>query len=891
MAAIGRIRKHGVLLMIIIGVALLAFIVGDLTNVFNFGKNTVMQVGSKKIERDATSNIYDEYFQQNMEYYRFLTRNNPIYEANNEMLTEEVHRLTYAQIQHEAILDEQLQKAGLPFTDEMKKEIREKVLKNAGYQESPLYQVINHTLTEFAESDQYRSAYSEIRKIVIQALQSPEDMESCPGIIRESPIYLSYKAIEHMAIIEAKENTYFGLAVNSIHFSRKLLAQMANDNNRINGEMVSINIDHPSFDNIKVDVSESDAKTYFKEHQNRYTVRQTEKDVEIAYFTVEPSSEDRENAKALADELFQKMKSSNSIKEFTSEQAKIEKINLKYAQNSRDPYTYNMHESKVIAAYAQIDSNLYLKAGETSLQKRNQLSRPADSYSSHATPMAQDWKSIVTPTDIDSTSMYIEPKLYKNSVYYFGQVRDIAERPDTIRIARLLIPFTDSPKQDNVMNEEQAYKEALSIKDSINGKDSSALIPYLAKYGYTDTSKVIPLNLLDGASFDLMTGRLNYDCNDTLTSNLYNELDQLDTNQCYIKKYDNFYTIDMVLYKSQPVVKSQYLLYPVPILASSATDKKEHQSANSVANKNSVKEMLEEAKKKGGEKLSTTITGMQYVLQTNNGILECREAINWAFNTNKNANNEVGSVAHNPFTGHLTTYEYIYDPMTGNPSLEVNVKEVFVVIGITASNEEQSPSFDDMKERVIKDLKAEKKRDAIVERLKKEFKGTNMSEIASKYGVSSMPMSVAFSEYSMMESAAVGKIAHLTAGKNDVVSSNNFVYLVNVTSVDKADDVNKQRAQAITAAFKQLASQYSAPLEIDDNTAKNEFFIQNACRTVLLANAQVASLQNFQEYIFYRDFGGYHINDVVKQLGYNDIAGDIKLRDYRSSIYGASANR
>ena len=33
MAAIGRIRKHGVLLMVIIGVALLAFIIGDLTKI------------------------------------------------------------------------------------------------------------------------------------------------------------------------------------------------------------------------------------------------------------------------------------------------------------------------------------------------------------------------------------------------------------------------------------------------------------------------------------------------------------------------------------------------------------------------------------------------------------------------------------------------------------------------------------------------------------------------------------------------------------------------------------------------------------------------------------------------------------------------------------------
>ena len=48
MAAIGAIRKHGVLLMVIIGVALLAFILGDFSKVTTFFSNKYTNHKAKK---------------------------------------------------------------------------------------------------------------------------------------------------------------------------------------------------------------------------------------------------------------------------------------------------------------------------------------------------------------------------------------------------------------------------------------------------------------------------------------------------------------------------------------------------------------------------------------------------------------------------------------------------------------------------------------------------------------------------------------------------------------------------------------------------------------------------------------------------------------------------
>ena len=122
------------------------------------------------------------------------------------------------------------------------------------------------------------------------------------------------------------------------------------------------------------------------------------------------------------------------VKEFSSEVYKFDKIDLQYAQNTNDPYSFSSSNSSLVAAFAQVDTNLYLKANETAMQKRNALSRNPNGYSSHATAMTADRDKLVHPSTMDSS--VIAPRLY-NNVIYFGQVRDIQNRPDSIVSAGL----------------------------------------------------------------------------------------------------------------------------------------------------------------------------------------------------------------------------------------------------------------------------------------------------------------------------------------------------------------------------------------------------------------------------------------------------------------------
>ena len=68
MAALEKIRKRAVLLTVVIGVALLAFILGDLINsgqAFFGDGNTIVKVGDEKIDAMEFQKRYEEISAQN----------------------------------------------------------------------------------------------------------------------------------------------------------------------------------------------------------------------------------------------------------------------------------------------------------------------------------------------------------------------------------------------------------------------------------------------------------------------------------------------------------------------------------------------------------------------------------------------------------------------------------------------------------------------------------------------------------------------------------------------------------------------------------------------------------------------------------------------------------
>ena len=110
MATLQSIRKHGAVLVIIIGIALFAFIAGDAAKVFQPGMNSqnVGEINGKKIEAQTFQQLVEEYTQA----INFVRGTNSLTEAENAQIKDEVWNTLVTN----TLIGEEADKLGLTVT-------------------------------------------------------------------------------------------------------------------------------------------------------------------------------------------------------------------------------------------------------------------------------------------------------------------------------------------------------------------------------------------------------------------------------------------------------------------------------------------------------------------------------------------------------------------------------------------------------------------------------------------------------------------------------------------------------------------------------------------------------------------------------------------------------
>lgn len=272
MAAIGAIRKHGVLLMIIIGIALLAFLVGDfkqLSTVFS-NDNTMAKINDTKID--------DQYrleFDQTLALFKIVYEKSTLTENENY----QVHDITWNTILEEKIYDQELKLLGITFTNEMIEEITADMI--ASLKTPQPDQLLSKIVEVLAQNGDFEQAISIISSI--------EDYRDNPNA-RE--VYLAYKATQKIAVVNKKRMIYLSLVQNSVHFSDNLAKQLGETNKTAFAKFIALNPNTPAFKNITATVSEKEMKEYFKNNKKRFEIKKDARDIDLAVFTVMPSATD-----------------------------------------------------------------------------------------------------------------------------------------------------------------------------------------------------------------------------------------------------------------------------------------------------------------------------------------------------------------------------------------------------------------------------------------------------------------------------------------------------------------------------------------------------------------------------------------------------------------------
>lgn len=298
MAAISSIRKHGVALMLIIGFALLAFILGDLSQVTRTfsNKNVMTKIDGKKMDR-----AYSEQYEQNTALMRLL-QNKSSFDENE---TYQIHEMTWRQMLQDAVIDKQLKALGLQYNEQMIEDFKADMLASLSTARP------NQYLAQFANA--LASLYGVENTMAI--LSNIEDYANNDQV---KDLYNAYQAIVRFALSAEKASHYSALVQNTMYFSDPMAKQLAKDNQMALVSLLPVSPQAQAFNGITASVSEKEMKDFYKQHKDIFTVYEKNRDIDVAIFPINPTAND---LKAIEDSVradFQKLMSSD-LADFSAE--------------------------------------------------------------------------------------------------------------------------------------------------------------------------------------------------------------------------------------------------------------------------------------------------------------------------------------------------------------------------------------------------------------------------------------------------------------------------------------------------------------------------------------------------------------------------------------------
>lgn len=281
MATLEKIRSKSVLLIVVIGVALLAFIVGDaLTNSRNlFGDHTtVAKIGDKKID-------YTDYIQRREELNNRLEqarKQNPAQYANYD--TQLMSQLALDELVAERLLDQAADNAGIETSGE---QLRFFVMDN------PINPRIQELIQQLNASGLSVSTPQQAYEVIFNPKRNGfTDAQM-------APFQRAWVAMESETKQMIKRQQYQRLLYGTVKAND--LDKKALYNDYVSTRNVNMAF-HPygQLDAEKYKVSDADIKAAYDSDKSIFKVNEPTKDVMFIAVNIVPSTADRENARMLA---------------------------------------------------------------------------------------------------------------------------------------------------------------------------------------------------------------------------------------------------------------------------------------------------------------------------------------------------------------------------------------------------------------------------------------------------------------------------------------------------------------------------------------------------------------------------------------------------------------
>lgn len=268
MATLEKIRQKGLLLSIVIGVAMLLFIVGmiDFNSIFGASRQNIAEVNGKEISIADFEKRVDEM----TAFYKFEMGQNSL----PEQYAEQIRQSVWTSYLKERILGEQCEKLGIVVTD---KEVADNL---TGDTPHPMMSQLRMF---------YNAEKGGFDKAVLYQIRDAVNDDPNSDIAK----YWSFvQRSVHMQMLEDKYNSLIGASFNMNNAD----ARYSFDGGRT-AEISFTNTPFSTIADSTVDVSLKDQKAYYKEHRNSYFRDKETRSILYLTFNIAPSQEDFDDVK------------------------------------------------------------------------------------------------------------------------------------------------------------------------------------------------------------------------------------------------------------------------------------------------------------------------------------------------------------------------------------------------------------------------------------------------------------------------------------------------------------------------------------------------------------------------------------------------------------------
>jgi peptidyl-prolyl cis-trans isomerase D len=275
MAAIGSIRKHSALLLIIVALALLAFLLGD------FGGNRVSNKINDQFITVGKRNISYEHFSEKVNSLRTLRRGQQLTSQEEFYLNVQA----YDELIDSIIFGEQANHLGITVSAD---ELRDLV---AGDNPHP-------------EARRFFSPEGMYDRQLAERFLDEIDQSTDTAIIN---YYL--KILEPAIEQDAFRVKYFNLLTQAYYLPKAFAQKMANESLlKSNIELVQLSYNSPLASDDKITVTDDDMKKCYEKNKYRFKQDEEYRNVEYAIFAIEPTEKDFQNIETKVRTLFEEFK-------------------------------------------------------------------------------------------------------------------------------------------------------------------------------------------------------------------------------------------------------------------------------------------------------------------------------------------------------------------------------------------------------------------------------------------------------------------------------------------------------------------------------------------------------------------------------------------------------